>query len=495
MQTDLDHPVDDPSLPSYQHPALRDLAEDLRRAYDAFQCLRGVKASYLPQEPAEPDDAYKARLDRAVFTDFFRSSIHAFAGVLSKFSLANPPATMEAASSSIDGEGNSLKAWWMEVDAAMLRDGGVALQVEMPPNESGNAGVEVATGVRPYLVNRRRSKMLNWRTTGDGKLEWVIFLEMEEEPDGDFGVKTVPRYRMVGRGFQRIYLIERNASNDLVATRVGEDVPILGANRQPLPVVPVVWYPSDEADFGGGELPLRQVVEHCLSHFRESSDLREKTHKCAMPVPVRIGAVPPAPGQNRRDAVIGPNTIIDLEPGGSFAFAEPSATSLAEQRAQIAETEKLIARQTLGFLYGDSGGTKTATQAGMEGAQTESAITRIAERKSSVMQSLMALWVLFTGETLDPDAGLAMSASIYERPMEAADVDQLQKLAGGVELISQRSAIEELQRAGRLKVTTSVEEELERLAEEVPEPAEEVGLNDLGGLPPEEGEELEEPES
>ena len=484
MHTDLDHPVDDPSLPSYQHPALRDLAEDLRRAYDVFHCLRGVKASYLPQEPREPDDAYKARLERAVFTDFYRSSIHAFAGVLSKFSLANPPTTMDAATANIDMEGNSLKAWWMEVDAAMLSDGAAALQVEMPPNESGNAGVEVATGVRPYLVKRRRSRVLNWRTT-DGELEWVIFLEMEEEPAGEFGVETVPYYRMVGRGFQRVYKIERDASNKLVASQVGEDVPILGANRKPLPVVPVIWYASDEVDFGGGELSLRQVVEHCLSHFRESSDLREKTHKCAMPVPVRIGAVPPAPGQKRQDAVIGPNTIIDLEAGGSFTFAEPSATSLAEQRAQIADTEKLISRQTLGFLYGDPGSTKTATQAGMEGAQTESAITRIAERKASAMQSLMALWVLFTGEPLDPGAGLAMSASIYERPMEASDVDQLHKLAGGGELISQRSAIEELQRAGRLKVTTSVEEELERLAEEVPEPADPVGLNDLGGLPPE----------
>ena len=146
--------------------------------------------------------------------------------------------------------------------------------------------------------------------------------------------------------------------------------------------------------------------------------------------------------------------------------------------------EQLIARQTLGFLYGDPGAVKTATQAGMEGAQTENAVARIAERKRSVMQSIMQLWVLFTGEQLNPDAGIVMADSIYEKPLEAPDITLLQQLTGGESLISKRSAIEELQRAGRLSATTSVDDELERLKTETAERADDVDLNDLGGLPP-----------
>jgi hypothetical protein len=96
----------------------------------------------------------------------------------------------------------------------------------------------------------------------------------------------------------------------------------------------------------------------------------------------------------------------------------------------------------------------------------------------------MAIWCDFTGEPLDPEAGLAMNHSIFERPMEAADVAQLQALAGGVELISQRSGVEMLIRAGKNQAVSSVDEELERLAAEVPPPAEDVGTNDLGALPP-----------
>jgi hypothetical protein len=226
------------------------------------------------------------------------------------------------------------------------------------------------------------------------------------------------------------------------------------------------------------------VQEHSIEHFQQRSDLRNKTRRCALPVPVRIGATPPAPGERRKPLVIGPNSVVDLDPGGSFSFVEPSASSLSEQRAQISEVEKLISRQTLGFLYGDPGATKTATQAGMEGAQTESTISDIAERKASAVQSLMRIWCHFTGEELDEDAGISMSASLFERPMEAQDVAQLQQLTGGAVLVSQQSAIEELQRRGKLTVTTSPEDELERIRQEEPEPADPIDLNDLGGLPP-----------
>lgn len=484
---ELSHPIDDPKLPSFRHRIIRELRDDLKRATDAWVCLRGVKADYLPPEPAEPPEAYQGRLGRAVWSDFFRFSIEAFAGVLSKFTLVDAPPSFAAAASNIDLEGNDLVTWFTGADCGVLRDGGTWLQVEMPPDTPENRAEELASGRRPYLVQRPRRLGVNWSTStvnGVRELEWVMFLEVSEEPVRDgFGTEMVARYRQIGRGWQSLYRLAKtkNGKWEVITERNRE--PILGAGGVAIPVCPVVWYPADLAPPGEGELPLRQVMEHNIEHFQRRSDLREKDHKVNMPVPVVIGATPtpldPITGQpqNRR-MVLGPNTIIELEPGGSLTFAEPSAASLNFTQGQVTEVEKLIGRMTLGFLFGDSGAVKTATQAGMEGAQTESAILRMSRRKRSVVEAVMEIWVLFTGETLAPTAGIAMDDTVFQPPLDSQDIAQLQSLTGGLELLSQRSAVEILQRRRYNQVTRTPEEELARLADEVPPPPEEEPMNE-----------------
>jgi len=230
----------------------------------------------------------------------------------------------------------------------------------------------------------------------------------------------------------------------------------------------VVWYPAEKAGFGRGSQPLRQVTEHCFQHFRKSSDLEEKTHKCAMPVPVEEGGIPPGPGQQERPLVIGPNSVIRLEKGGKFYWSEPSATSLAEQREQIKEVVELINQQLLGFLSGDSKIMKTATQAQLEGGRTQVSIKAMGERKKSVMQSILAIWCLYTGEQLPVGAGLAMDENAFVPPLDAQGAKALMDLTGGEPLISQESAVEELQRGGFNRATSSVKDEMARIRRERP---------------------------
>jgi hypothetical protein len=107
----------------------------------------------------------------------------------------------------------------------------------------------------------------------------------------------------------------------------------------------------------------------------------------------------------------------------------------------------------------------------------------MAERKGSVLQSIFAIWCLYTGETLKAGAGLQMSSTIYDRPISLQEATQLQALAGGEPLISQESAIEELQRGGINRSTTTVEDELKRLEEEAAEnPADGVPIDYAGDL-------------
>ena len=469
-----EHPGTDPRLPSFQHPILREYAADLQRAYDAWYCLKGeeTKKKYLPKEPAEPPEAYAGRLGRAVFSDFFKAGIEAFAGVLSRSDLVDPPASFEKAQDNVDLEGNSLQAFWMTVDALCLRDGGVPILVEMPDGQPTDGASEAALKRRPYLVNRTRSTCLNWRTEIVDSVEVVTrctFLEWAEvdSPDGDFGVVYEERYRVIEAGKWTLYRLKKESDGRLTIDEL-DDGQYLDAKQKPLTICPVVWYPAEKVGFGRGGQPLRQVVEHCFQHFRKSSDLEEKTHKCAMPVPVRKGAPPPMPGQAVTPLVIGPNTAVDVDKDGDFFFAEPSATSLTEQREQIKEVVELINQQLLGFLSGDSKITKTATQAQLEGGRTQVCIKSLGERKKSVMQSILAIWCLYTGEELPVGAGLTMDENAFVPPLDAQGAKALMDLAGGEPLISQESAVEELQRGGFNRATSSVKDEMARIRRERP---------------------------
>jgi hypothetical protein len=174
------------------------------------------------------------------------------------------------------------------------------------------------------------------------------------------------------------------------------------------------------------------------------------------------------PGQAVTPLAIGPNTAVDVDKDGDFFFAEPSATSLAEQREQIKEVVELINQQLLGFLSGDSKIMKTATQAQLEGGRTQVSIKAMGERKKSVMQSILAIWCLYTGEQLPVGAGLAMDENAFVPPLDAQGAKALMDLTGGEPLISQESAVEELQRGGFNRATSNVEDEMERIRRERP---------------------------
>ncbi len=505
MDQKITHPTTDPELPSYQHHVLRDVLEDLDRNRDCWNNLKGRMEAYLPREPKEPPAAYKLRLGRVSYVPFFRDAITSFAGLLSRFQLKTPPPSLSKALDDIDRRGNDLTSFLQQADQLALRDGGCLITVDMPAGSVPTNGHLLAQQRRPYLALVERRDLLNWRVHYEGGrevLDWLVIREWSEEQDGLYGLKLKPRYRMIGtlngQAFWRLLEIVDGRPGDggRPAVRVAVDasgVPQEGLYEapagRPFPSPPAVWYAAGAKDgFGQGSVRLSALADLTLEHLRSRSDHAELKHKTAMPVPVRKGALP-GPGGQVPPLVLGPNSVVDLDPNGSFGFAEPSASSLAHLAQDIAHTEALIREQTLAFLYGD-GGSKTATQASLEAAQTEASMRSVATAKHSAVQALMLLWCNFTGENLSAEAGVTMAAHLFDRPLEAADLAQLSVLEQN-EQISTQSFLEQIIKGGVLTVVTSATDELKRLREQRPSPAELPGVNDLAGvMPPRAGEGL-----
>jgi hypothetical protein len=493
------HPTTDPELPSYQHHVLRDVLEELDRNRDCWNYLKGRLEHYLPKEPKEPPAAYKARLGRVSYVPFFRDAITSFAGVLSRYQLKNPPASLERAIDDIDRRGNDLTSFLQQADQLALRDGGCLITVDMPAGSVPTNGHQLAEDRRPYLALVERRNLLNWRVHHEGGrevLDWLVIREWAEEQDGLYGVKLKPRYRLIGtlngQAFWRLLeIVEGSAgSGGRPSVRVAvnaDGVPQQGYYEapagRPYPAPPVVWYAAGAREgFGQGSIRLSGLAELTLEHLRCRSDHAELKHKTAMPVPVRKGALP-GPGGQVAPLVLGPNSVVDLDPNGSFGFAEPGASSLNHLAQDISHIEALIREQTLAFLYGD-GGSKTATQASLEAAHTEASMRSVATAKNSAVQALMLLWCNFTGERLSPEAGITMAAHLFDRPLAAPDVAQLSSLEQN-EQISTQSFLEQIIKGGVLTVVTSADDELERLRKQLPVAGNVPGVNDLAGaLPP-----------
>ena len=461
----VDHPINDPELVSYVRPELRDLLPELEKVHDAFTLLRNdkVKAKYLHQEPGEPDEAYESRLHRSTYTPVFRDAIRAFAGLLGSYQLNQPPKSFEENEDNVDMMGSSLSKFLNDVDQMVLRDGGAAVLVEMPPEqeELESALEELEESRRPYLVAVRRTDVINWRTKMSGGREIVeqaVVRTVQEKisEDGRFGVELEPIYVVLTPGkFQKVRMERDNQSR--------WQMEVIAEGATTLPVVPLVWYGSTGCRFGIGSVPLVGLADLSIQHFQFRSDLAELIHKLSMPVPVRKGATldeygrPPAP-------VIGPNTAIDLPIEGGFEFAEPSGSSLAQHQEEIKHIEGLMDRSTLTFLYGE-GGNRTATEAMLQGSQVQAQVATLIENKQSMFDLMLRLWAAYTSEKLDKETGLAISENLVMRPLEAQEVNAYLGLFAD-NAISHQTLLEELQRGHVLSSDIDLEEELARIEEE-----------------------------
>lgn len=466
----INHPVNDPSLVSYHRPELVRLLPQLEQAHDCWTLLNAdgmgeAKKKYLPQEPAEPHAAYKARLERSTYAPIYRDAIRSYAGLLSRFQLIDAPTSLEENQGDVDLQGSSIQSFMTQIDELALRDGGTFVMVDMmPDNGADNFFDQLNDGRHPYLISINRADVINWVVRydrGRESVEQVTVRQLRSQPDpeGQFGAIVEPVYYVLRPGSVSAYRLVKTGSsrweNQLI-----EEV------QTSLPVVPLVWYGATTSRFAQGDMPMDGLADLSLQHFQMRSDLGELLHKCAMPVPVRKGA-PIGPDGKPAPLVLGPNTAVDLsgEPGSDFSFAEPSGKSLERHQQEITHVEELMDRSSLNFLYGAN--VKTATEASLRASQVASSISALIRNKVAAFAVIMRLWAWYAGEQdqITSESGLSVNDSLINKPLGASEMAQLVNLyAQG--LLSKKTVLDELQRGGVLDPDLVIDEEIERIEED-----------------------------
>jgi hypothetical protein len=464
----VDHPINDPKLVSYHRPELVRLLPDLEMAYDCWVGLNGtgtgdvaLKQKYLSQEPGEPKSAYMERLNRSTYAPTYRDAIRGYAGLLGRFELIDVPPSMESNQDNVDMQGSSIQAFYGRADQQVLRDGGVYVMVDMPPATGpDNYLDQQRDGRAPYLILVNRADVINWHVEyirGRQRVLRATVRQYRPMPiPGSYEVAVEAVYHVLEPNKVSTYRVEKGVDgwrNILV-----EEMPTS------VPFVPLVWYGANSTNFGVSEMPMHGLASLSLQHFQMRSDLVELLHKCAMPVPVRKGAMMGANGKPA-PIVIGPNTAIEVDAEGDFKFAEPHAQSLLQHQNEIKHLEELMDRSSLNFLYGAD--VKTATEASLRAAQVSAQVSSMVRTKVSSFTTVMYLWALFAGETasLGAESGLAMNDSLINKPIDPSGIAQMVNLYREG-LISRQTILEELRRGGVLDPDLQIEAEIQRIEED-----------------------------
>ena len=242
----IPHPTNDPTLVSYHRPELIRLLPQLEQAYDCWTLLNAeglgkAKEKYLHREPAEPAPAYKARLERSTYTPIYRESIRSYAGLLSRFQLIDAPSSLQSSENNVDLQGSSIQSFLTQVDEMALRDGGTYVMVDMMP-ESGadNFFDQQNDGRKPYLINIKRTDVINWLVTYERGIETVSQVTVRQlrtvqDPEAQFGAKVEPIYYVLTPGKVTMYRVAKSGPSRWENQLIDEIATTM-------PVVPIVWY-------------------------------------------------------------------------------------------------------------------------------------------------------------------------------------------------------------------------------------------------------------
>lgn len=440
--------------PWREHPTLQAIRPQLAQVLDCWNLLQALDGSsrrevYLPQGMKEPDGVYRTRLEQSRPTGFFRDALRTYAGMLSTIHWRSLPESLQQVIGDVDGMGTDLGVFLFIADLLVLRDGGCLVFVLPPQRRWPSEGHRLEAIVRgdrlslPRLVLIPRGDLLNWRQVADTReLLGVDVRQDYRRPLRAEQVGAVPVAYLGPNGeineprlqdwlYRRLELTDdglllqsyravpsASEPSGYAARRVGRPLLLSRQHR-----VPAVWYATDGARFGEGDLPHLGLANQYLTHYRLKSEYEDLLSRCALPVGVRTGLVdqfgqaqdehgeprPPEP------LVLSTNTFMDLPDGADFNWKEIRARSLAEHRAYLMQLDDAMRRDAL-VPTENRGSGRTETEVSLTAGQSFALLQTLATRKSSMFGTLLQHWCSLTGDAMDCGAGLSLTVTPLTPP-------------------------------------------------------------------------------
>jgi hypothetical protein len=373
------------------------------------RAMREAGKALLPQEPREPEEAYKNRLARSVLTPLYEDTLKKLVGKIMKQPVIledNVPGAIRRFEDDIDAGGTDIHEWTRRIAFSALNHGITFILVDSPNVQS----VEEQEGrrvnrndvnnglLRPYAVHVKAPQILGWKTevrSGQVVLTQVRISMVTEEDaaEDEFTQIQVNRIHVWEIGRRRIY---REVDND------GESSWTLEADSTvDLEVIPLIPVYGEHVDFMQGKPPMLEIANLNVTHWQSDSDQRHILHVARVPILFGSGLGDDERGDFHIE--IGPNTMTRGPQGSDMKFVEHSGAGIEAGSNDLEVLERRISKLGLNMVLKRQAGDTTATSRALDQSEADSPLSMFARHIEKKLEAMFNLFGLFLN--LGPDGG------------------------------------------------------------------------------------------
>ena len=413
LTTIKDLQVHDPGIPWQRMEPRWRLIEQLALGTLGMQA---AGKRYLPAEPLESDDSYRARLARSVCPPYMLRLEQMLAGMLCRkpVRLDNVPTVIEQHLFDVDLSGSDLNVYLQDLARKAIRYGHVGVLVDFPRGDEGDDS-PVTSFDRPYWVSYSPRDILGWRTDVVNGTQQLTQLRLHEQvvvPYGEFGEELVEQVRVLEPGRFRLY--RKQASRN-------RDWELISEGGTTLDQIPFAVAYANRTGLLESTPPLEEVAWLNLKAYRCESDQANILHVAAVPrynlfgVPAELDEL---------DA--GPNSAMAFPVDARAEFAEPTGTSYSARFQELDRIEKQIAELGLAAVLGQNMTNQAAEAKAIDRSQGDAALQAVALGLQDLIDNCLKFHAAYLNL---PEAGSSMvNNDFVAKTLEPSHVAELIKL-------------------------------------------------------------------
>ena len=316
---------------------------------------------------------------------------------------------------------------------------------------------ERAIGARPYMVAVRHGQILGWKAQRNNcatVLTQLRLAESKEEDDGEFGVKQVPRVRVLAPGSWAVYMPGAKQEDDWVLEEQGT------TTLKAIPFAPVY---GRKRGFMDGVSPLLDLAYLNVKHWQSQSDQDTILHVARVPILLATGF------EDKDDIKVGASTAIKTTSADAdLKWVEHTGKAIDAGKDSLSDLEDQMIQAGAELLIKKPGANRTATESAIEADANKSDLQRIVEGFEDGLDQ--ALQFMADYAKLGTGGSVSLFKDFGAGMLSDASAQMILSLEQGG-LISKETAINEYKRRGTLAAEVDSAEEAEKIAIQDPAPS------------------------